>query len=223
LRREVLERLGWRIHRVWSTDWIVAANQETTRVLEAVELARRVRDGLLVDEAPLALRPEDQPSGQGRSRPDAAPSGTMSPVLAQQSAVSNQQSEAATLAPTGTAGPRQPDPLSRSTGEGLGEGVVPADTVATVQVRATATRSIDAVPPSEIAEAVRAVLATAFAMPLDPLIVAVARELGYRRTGRQIKATVGRVLAQQVAAGALVEVGGSVRLPDASPPPDRPS
>ena len=84
-------------------------------------------------------------------------------------------------------------------------------------------RSIDAVPAAEIVGAVRTVLETAFAMPLDDLVVAVARELGYRRTGRQIKAVVGRVLSQQLATGALVDVGGNVRLPDALPPQDRPS
>jgi len=59
------------------------------------------------------------------------------------------------------------------------------------------------------------VLVTAFAMPLDDLIVAVARELGYQRTGSRIKVAIGKVLAQQLAAGALIEVGGNVRLDDA--------
>jgi very-short-patch-repair endonuclease len=214
LRREVLERLGWRIHRVWSTDWIVAANQEAARVLEAVETARRARDGGFVDDAPLALRPEDQPSGQGRSRPDATPSGTLAPVRLQESG-------GATLTPALSQRERGhllPSPSGRGVG---GEGRAPTREMAPSLPRSN--RPIDAVPAAEIVGAVRAVLETAFAMPLDDLVVAVARELGYRRTGRQIKATVGRVLAQQLAAGALVDVGGNVRLPDASPPPDRPS
>src|SRR6266496_5132041 len=71
LRREVLERLGWRIHRVWSTDWIVATDAEAARVVEAVEAARRARDGLDVDETPLAgLKPEGQ-RYQGYTRPHA--------------------------------------------------------------------------------------------------------------------------------------------------------
>jgi very-short-patch-repair endonuclease len=45
LRQEVLERLGWRIHHVWSTDWIRNPKQETERVLQAVAKAKEeVRD-----------------------------------------------------------------------------------------------------------------------------------------------------------------------------------
>jgi hypothetical protein len=62
---------------------------------------------------------------------------------------------------------------------------------------------------------VRTVLATAFAMPLDGLVVAVARELGYQQTGTRIKAAVGKVLTQQIEVGALIDVGGNVRLADA--------
>jgi very-short-patch-repair endonuclease len=225
LRREVLERLGWRIHRVWSTDWIVAAHQEAERVLDAVEQARRARDGLLVDEAPLALRPEDQPSGQGRSRPDTTPAGTLAPARAP-ALIPAPGTPALTPGPSPTSGGgEQAVPLPRRAGEGLGEGAAVAQRGPREMAPSLprATRSIDAVPAAEIVGAVRTVLETAFAVPLDDLVVAVARELGYRRTGRQIKATVGRVLEQQLAAGALVDVGGNVRLPDASPPHDRPS
>jgi hypothetical protein len=37
LRRQVLEDLGWRIHRVWSTDWYHAPDAELQRMLQAVE------------------------------------------------------------------------------------------------------------------------------------------------------------------------------------------
>ena len=40
LRQEVLEGLGWRIHRVWSTDWIRNPKLETERILEAVAKAK---------------------------------------------------------------------------------------------------------------------------------------------------------------------------------------
>ena len=69
LRREVLERLGWQVHRVWSTEWVAAQRQETERLLAAVERARLIRDGLLPDDAPLSvLKPEDQPA-RGVTRP----------------------------------------------------------------------------------------------------------------------------------------------------------
>ena len=69
LRREVLERLGWQVHRVWSTEWVAAQRQETERLLAAVERARLIRDGLLPDDTPLSvLKPEDQPA-RGVTRP----------------------------------------------------------------------------------------------------------------------------------------------------------
>ncbi|MBN1403139.1 MAG: DUF3320 domain-containing protein, partial [Opitutales bacterium] len=39
LRQSVLERLGWRIHRVWSTDWFRDYEKEKTRLFEAVSKA----------------------------------------------------------------------------------------------------------------------------------------------------------------------------------------
>ncbi|MBL9088359.1 MAG: DNA helicase, partial [Planctomycetia bacterium] len=41
LRQAVLEGLGWRIHRVWSTDWWHAKDEETTRLLAALAESRR--------------------------------------------------------------------------------------------------------------------------------------------------------------------------------------
>ena len=40
LRQEVLENLGWRIHRIWSTDWIKNPGREVEKVLAALEEAR---------------------------------------------------------------------------------------------------------------------------------------------------------------------------------------
>lgn len=41
LRQEVLEARGWRIYRVWSTDWYRGAERETRRLIEAIEKAKR--------------------------------------------------------------------------------------------------------------------------------------------------------------------------------------
>ena len=40
LRQQVLEQLGWHIHRIWSTDWIKDPKRETEAVLAAVHHAR---------------------------------------------------------------------------------------------------------------------------------------------------------------------------------------
>src|SRR5215203_1214390 len=40
LRQEVLEERGWRIHRIWSTDWFRNPEKELKRVVEAIEEAK---------------------------------------------------------------------------------------------------------------------------------------------------------------------------------------
>ena len=39
LRQQVLESRGWRIHRIWSTDWFANADREFARLTEAIEAA----------------------------------------------------------------------------------------------------------------------------------------------------------------------------------------
>ena len=41
LRQGVLESLGWRFHRVWSTDWFRDPNREIDRAVAAIEASRR--------------------------------------------------------------------------------------------------------------------------------------------------------------------------------------
>jgi very-short-patch-repair endonuclease len=40
LRQAVLEGLGWKIHRIWSTDWFHHPEQELAKVVQAIENAR---------------------------------------------------------------------------------------------------------------------------------------------------------------------------------------
>lgn len=40
LRQQILESLGWRIHRIWSTDWFRNSEQELRRVVESIEKAK---------------------------------------------------------------------------------------------------------------------------------------------------------------------------------------
>jgi very-short-patch-repair endonuclease len=41
LRQEILENLGWKIHRIWSTDWFRSRETEIKRLLRRVEELRR--------------------------------------------------------------------------------------------------------------------------------------------------------------------------------------
>jgi very-short-patch-repair endonuclease len=49
LREEVLKRLGWRIHRIWSTDYFRNPEKEIRRTVEAIERAR-LSKGVVVGE-----------------------------------------------------------------------------------------------------------------------------------------------------------------------------
>jgi hypothetical protein len=40
LREEVLKGLGWRFHRIWSTDWFRNSTAELERAVEAIEKAK---------------------------------------------------------------------------------------------------------------------------------------------------------------------------------------
>jgi hypothetical protein len=44
LRQEVLESLGWRLHRVWSPDWFYRRAEESERLRQALEQARQAPD-----------------------------------------------------------------------------------------------------------------------------------------------------------------------------------
>ncbi|MFC2159075.1 DUF3320 domain-containing protein, partial [Acidobacteriota bacterium] len=51
LRQEVLEGLGWRLHRIWSTDWLRNPDRELGRVVESIEKARVYWAGIDSEEA----------------------------------------------------------------------------------------------------------------------------------------------------------------------------
>jgi len=40
LRQEVLEGLGWRLHRIWSTDWFRNPQRESDKLLAAIKAAK---------------------------------------------------------------------------------------------------------------------------------------------------------------------------------------
>jgi very-short-patch-repair endonuclease len=46
LRQEVLESMGWRLHRIWSTDWFRNPRRETNKLLAAIASARTKIDNL---------------------------------------------------------------------------------------------------------------------------------------------------------------------------------
>lgn len=74
LRQTVLEGLGWRLHRVWSTDWWFQRPREIGKLEEALELAKQksvAADGMELSppaSVPAAHVPTDNPGGQDMNR-----------------------------------------------------------------------------------------------------------------------------------------------------------
>lgn len=50
LRQQVLETVGWRLHRIWSTDWFRNPAREIERAIQAIEEARRLAAANGTDE-----------------------------------------------------------------------------------------------------------------------------------------------------------------------------
>jgi very-short-patch-repair endonuclease len=66
LRQEILERLGWNIHRVWSTDWIRNRRESVQRILDQVERLRRKGDESDDFNEPPRGSPPPTPWGSGK-------------------------------------------------------------------------------------------------------------------------------------------------------------
>lgn len=77
LRQQVLEGLGWRIHRVWSTAWIRNPEAEFAAIEASLDAARTTPP----DVAPTADRADESP--QAEPRPDAEAPGSLPEVRRQ--------------------------------------------------------------------------------------------------------------------------------------------
>lgn len=55
LRQQVLENIGWKIHRIWSTDWFRHPEEELQRVIQAIERAKEI---ISIDDSELEKEQE---------------------------------------------------------------------------------------------------------------------------------------------------------------------
>ncbi|RKH36274.1 DUF4011 domain-containing protein [Corallococcus praedator] len=63
LRDQVLTGLGWRLHRIWSTDWFRSPSEEVARIIARIDTLLREEDAA---ELPVVVR--DDPPAEGRMR-----------------------------------------------------------------------------------------------------------------------------------------------------------
>jgi very-short-patch-repair endonuclease len=65
LRQEVLENMGWRFHRIWSTDWFYRRGEAVKRLEDALEDAEAIVPGSANSAPAQALVPEPPPLASG--------------------------------------------------------------------------------------------------------------------------------------------------------------
>ncbi len=71
-RQEVLENLGWKIHRIWSTDWFSNPNREADRLRKAIEarlLELKARGSKPLSELPIMVRHHEAGGPDGETKP----------------------------------------------------------------------------------------------------------------------------------------------------------
>jgi very-short-patch-repair endonuclease len=146
LREAVLRDLGWRICRIWSTDWLRDREGQVQRVLLALEKAKQEADS----ETQTPVRVSAAPPPESRPAPGA--------VAGAQIATS-----------AGTPG----------------------------------YQSINDVPEAALREAVTSVLQTYGATEPGEVVQAVARQLGFKRTGNRIQARIEKCLEGLVRSGVV--------------------
>src|SRR5262249_43072710 len=64
LRQEVLEERGWRLHRIWSTDWFRNPQRETDKLIAAIKAARDKPGG---PKAEVILDDDDLPESEDQN------------------------------------------------------------------------------------------------------------------------------------------------------------
>lgn len=79
-RQEILENLGWKIHRIWSTDWFQHTDREIQKLLMALPSAEALKAEVPVEPEPIYSEPEPLPEqpelrddGPSNAKPSSRP------------------------------------------------------------------------------------------------------------------------------------------------------
>ena len=254
LRQEVLEHLGWRFHRIWSTDWFLRREKEKERLKHALEAtANESGPGASIAGANKGSRPADQPI-EARSK-EAVETVVLNP--AKSIAVPYKRAKVqcdmrvephdASIALANSLvaqivmqeGPIHQDEVARRFASAFGKQKAGSRIVETAvraltrqkgnALEATAPGSrlmsddgfwmtenqranppvrdrsreggtsafrADMIPPVELARAAELIVKESGVVSLDELVTHIARELGYDRTGPELKSAITPVARQ---------------------------
>lgn len=247
LRQEVLENLGWRFHRIWSTDWFLRRESEKERLRSVLEACGRDSNpggsikGANREHQNASPRVEPQPDQQPKQKGLLKPKAFTTPyVRANVSFNSSAEPHNAGVSATNQLvakivleeGPLHQDEIARrfagafgkqKTGRRIVEAVQRAlnrqksknisdqngsmlicqgdfwmteGQAQTPRLRnrsaesGTSVYRADMLPPVEIAGLAKAIAEDSGSVPLAELVTSVARELGFERTGPDLRAAI---------------------------------
>jgi very-short-patch-repair endonuclease len=267
IRQQILERLGWRIHRIWSPDWVTRNSYEVNRLKSAIEASlkdrkdissssvTRIPNGPVVGNGPIVVEKEIVGTDDKFVLPKWVETYRVCRLRAPQTSLQFHDPEALPALKRmlsqiiDTEGPVHKDVaatrLARAwelerVGERMmnavksawrslsrekllriqGEFLWPAAESFRVTVRRPnsdddqSRRSIEEIPPEEIALAMKSLTRDSLSIERDKLLVYVARIFGFERSGNHIQRCLGNILEELLESRQLVLLEDRVSLPN---------
>lgn len=249
IRQQILESRGWRIHRIWSTDWFNRRTAEEHRLLDALQRAESaakskpferpvrpphsdigsppVRDNpprvsMPYKEADFRVSSELAPHEAPRKVQDAVRRIVDIEGPIHEEEVARRLATVWGLDRAGSriqeAARRALKVLERETHlKAAGEFWMSAHAT-TVQARdrseaqSSTLRKAEYLPPAEVSVAATEILKDNVRVPVDDLVIEVARRLGFQRTGQDLQQVILKVIESQFGTVLESHEDGSVML-----------
>jgi very-short-patch-repair endonuclease len=250
IRQEILESRGWRIHRIWSTDWFNRRQAEENRLLDALQRAESApkpepperaappppseatrtvsvtidagRPTVPYEEADFRVRSDLAPHQEPRKVQDA-----VRRIVDIEGPIHEEEvgRRLATVWGLERAGSRIQD-VARGALKLLerqiavrSEGAFWFSTKSLVirardrsQAQSGTLRKADYLPPAEVSVAARDVVRESVRVPVNELVVEVARRLGFQRTGQDLQEVILKIIKSQFGKALKAGENGSVML-----------
>ncbi len=219
LRMEVLERRGWTIHRLWSTDWFKDREGQADRLMRLVQATRERAQ----EEARQPSTPTEETPGThaGGERPTAEDGGAPRGAYVRPDSVPYQVAEGERLwlgrEILDAEGRDIDSAVQRRVQKGSlhlrGQFVWAPGTVVVPRSRAwIANPPAEQIAPEEYREAVLRVLSIGFALPKAQLIAETRSILGFSRTGARLEAQISEAIDVLTLEGRIGEGGAGIAL-----------
>jgi hypothetical protein len=252
LRQEILEGLGWRFHRIWSTDWFYRRSAEIDTLKRVLAETQSVHTAPLVEARRQPSAPPEPPSLA--TSEESAPNGQIYQVACFEVATGMEPHEVPVARMSEVVerivafeGPIHSDEVGRRVAALFGKeragarisaaalkalrflGHKNSDLIEEDGFWMTTQQRVDCpirnrsqspitvqraemIPPIEIQAALRQALKQNGGMDKTESAIAVARVLGFQRTGQELRATIDRQVVRMIQAGTVGLHDGMLRL-----------